>query len=53
MMKYGVSVPLVSQGAHIWNETIPTMIQKVLLKQMSAKQAAAEAAAEIRQAMRA
>jgi multiple sugar transport system substrate-binding protein len=53
MMKYGVSVPLVSQGARIWNETIPTMIQKVLLKQMSAKQAATEAAAEIRQAMRA
>ncbi len=53
MMKYGVSVPLVSQGARIWNETIPTMIQKVLLKQMSAKQAATEAAAEIQQAMRA
>lgn len=53
MMKYGVSVPLVSQGAHIWNETIPTMIQKVLLKQTSAKQAVTEAAAEIRQAMRA
>ncbi|SRR5579871_651369 len=53
MIQYGVNVPLVAQGAHIWNETIPTMIQKVLLKQTSPQQAAAEAAADVRQVMRA
>ena len=52
MVKYGVNVPLVAAGAHIWNETIPTMIQKVLLKQSSAQEAAAAAAADVRQAMR-
>ena len=53
MVKYGVNVPLVSAGAHIWNETIPTMIQKVLLKQASAQEAASAAAADVRQAMHA
>ena len=52
MVKYGVNVPLVSQGAHIWNETIPTMLQKVLLKQASAQEAASAAAADVKQSMR-
>jgi len=52
MVKYGVNVPLVSAGAHIWNETIPTMLQKVLLKQASPQEAASAAAADVKQSMK-
>lgn len=51
MMPYGVNVPLVTQGAQIWNETIPTMIQNVLAKTMTPKQAAANAESQINQIM--
>jgi multiple sugar transport system substrate-binding protein len=51
MMPYGVNVPLVPQGSQIWNQTIPTMIQNVLTKAMSPKQAAADAESKIQQIM--
>lgn len=51
MMPYGTNVPLVTQGAQIWNYTIPNMIQSVLLKKSSAQDAAKEAAAQIKQIM--
>jgi multiple sugar transport system substrate-binding protein len=51
MMPYGVNVPLVTQGAQIWNETIPTMIQNVLTKSMTPRQAAANAESQINQIM--
>jgi multiple sugar transport system substrate-binding protein len=51
MMPYGVNVPLVPQGAQIWNQTIPTMIQNVLTKAMAPKQAAANAESQIQQIM--
>lgn len=51
MMQYGVNVPLVTQGAQIWNETIPTMIQQVLLKKATPQQAASQAADSIKQLM--
>ena len=51
MMPYGVNVPLIPQGSQIWNQTIPTMIQNVLTKAMSPKQAAASAESQIQQIM--
>ena len=51
MMPYGVNVPLVAQGSQIWNQTIPAMIQNVLTKSMTAKQAAANAESQIDQIM--
>jgi multiple sugar transport system substrate-binding protein len=51
MMSYGVNPPLVAQGAQIWNAIIPTMIQNVLLKKLSPKDAAKDAAAGIKQIM--
>ncbi|MDQ2831131.1 MAG: hypothetical protein M3Y74_19045, partial [Chloroflexota bacterium] len=47
MMTYGVNVPLVAQGAQIWSQTIPSMIQRVLTKQQTPQQAASQAASEI------
>lgn len=51
MMRYGVNIPLVAQGAQIWNQTIPSMIQNVLSKSMTPKQAAANAESQINQIM--
>lgn len=51
MMQYGTNVPLVPQGAQIWNETIPTMIQQVLLKKASPQDAAKQAADQMKQIM--
>jgi multiple sugar transport system substrate-binding protein len=51
MMQYGVNVPLVAQGAQIWNQVIPSMIQRVLTKQMSPKDSAAQAASDVQQIM--
>ena len=48
MMPYGVNVPLLAQGAQIWNTIIPDMIQAVLTKQNSPKQAVAEAETSIK-----
>jgi multiple sugar transport system substrate-binding protein len=48
MMKYGVNVPLVAQGAQIWNQTIPSMIQRVLTKKQTPQQSAAQAESEIK-----
>ena len=53
MMQYGVNVPLVAQGAQIWNAVIPSMIQRVLTQQMSAKDSAAQAASDIQTIMKA
>jgi len=47
MMTYGVNVPLVAQGAQIWSQTIPSMIQRVLTKQQTPRQAAAQAGTEV------
>jgi len=47
MMTYGVNVPLVAQGAQIWSQTIPSMIQRVLTKQQTPQQAAAQAGTEV------
>ena len=51
MMPYGVNIPLVAQGAQIWNGIIPTMIQNVLLKKMTPKESAKAAADSIKQIM--
>jgi multiple sugar transport system substrate-binding protein len=51
MMPYGVNIPLVAQGAQIWNGIIPTMIQNVLLKKMTPKESARAAADSIKQIM--
>lgn len=48
MMPYGVNVPLLAQGAQVWNSIIPNMIQGVLTKQQSAQQAAAAAESSIK-----
>ncbi len=45
MLPYGVNVPLVTQGAQIWNTIIPAMIQQVLSGKSTPKEAAANAAA--------
>jgi multiple sugar transport system substrate-binding protein len=49
MLPYGVNVPLVTQGAQIWNTIIPKMIQQVLSGQSTPKEAAAAAAAQVTQ----
>jgi multiple sugar transport system substrate-binding protein len=51
MLPYGVNVPLVPQGAQIWNTIIPIMIQQVLTGKASPKQAAQGAAEQVRQMM--
>ena len=51
MLPYGVNVPLVTQGGQIWNNTIPGMIQQVLAGGVSPKDAAAAAAAKVKQMM--
>jgi multiple sugar transport system substrate-binding protein len=51
MLPYGVNVPLVTEGAQIWNIVIPTMIQQVLTKTATAKDAASAAAGKVRQLM--
>lgn len=51
MLPYGVNVPLVTQGAQIWNTVIPIMIQEVLTQKATPKQAAANAASKIKEMM--
>ena len=51
MLPFGVNVPLVPQSGQIWNYTVPGMIQQVLGGHVSAKDAAAAAAAQIKQMM--
>ncbi|MGH7155269.1 MAG: extracellular solute-binding protein, partial [Acetobacteraceae bacterium] len=51
MLPYGVNVPLVPQGAQIWNTIIPIMIQQVLTGRASPKEAATNAANQIHQMM--
>ena len=51
MLPYGVNVPLVTQGAQIWNNTIPGMIQQVLTGRATPKEAANMAAEQVRQMM--
>ncbi len=51
MLPYGVNVPLVTQGAQIWNSIIPGMIQQVLSDKASPDSAAAAAAGQVRQIM--
>ena len=51
MLPYGVNVPLVTQGAQVWNNTIPGMIQQVLSGRATPKDAAAAAASQVRQLM--
>jgi len=47
MLPYGVNVPLVTQGAQIWNTIIPAMIQQVLTGRSTPKEAAAAAASQV------
>lgn len=51
MLPFGVNVPLVTQGAQIWNNTIPGMIQQVLTGRATPKEAATTAAEQVRQMM--
>ncbi len=51
MLPYGVNVPLVPQGAQIWNTVIPTMIQQVLTGAATPKVAAKNAADQVRRIM--
>jgi multiple sugar transport system substrate-binding protein len=51
MLPYGVNVPLVTQGAQIWNTIVPGMIQQVLSGKATPKQAASAAADQVRQMM--
>ena len=51
MLPYGVNVPLVTEGAQIWNLIVPGMIQQVLSRTASPKDAANAAAAKVRQLM--
>ncbi len=51
MIPFGVNVPLVPQGAQIWNSVIPTMIQQVLTNAASPKEAAKSAAEQVRRIM--
>jgi multiple sugar transport system substrate-binding protein len=47
MLPFGVNVPLVTQGAQIWNTIVPHMIQQVLSGQSTPKEAAAAAASQV------
>jgi maltose-binding protein MalE len=51
MLPFGVNVPLVTQGAQIWNNTIPGMLQQVLSGRSTPKEAAAAAASQVQQMM--
>ena len=51
MLPFGVNVPLVTQGAQIWNNIIPGMIQQVLSGRSTPKDAAAAAASQVKQLM--
>jgi multiple sugar transport system substrate-binding protein len=51
MLPYGVNVPLVTQGAQIWNMIIPNMIQQVLAGNATPKEAASAAARKVSQLM--
>ncbi len=51
MLPYGVNVPLVTQGAQIWNTIVPAMIQQVLSGKSTPKDAASAAANQVRQIM--
>ena len=51
MLPYGVNVPLVPQGAQIWNTIIPMMIQQVLTGRATPKEAAANAAGQVKEMM--
>jgi multiple sugar transport system substrate-binding protein len=51
MLPYGVNVPLVPQGAQIWNTIIPRMIQQVLSGRSAPKEAAAAAATQVSRMM--
>lgn len=51
MLPYGVNVPLVTQGAQIWNIIIPRMIQQVLSGRSTPKEAATAAASQVTQMM--
>jgi len=47
MLPYGVNVPLVTQGAQIWNTIVPAMIQQVLSGRSTPKEAATAAASQV------
>ena len=49
--RHGVNVPLVPQGAQIWNMIVPAMIQQVLTGTATAKEAASAAAGKVSQLM--
>lgn len=51
MLPYGVNVPLVTQGAQIWNTIVPMMIQQVLTGKSTPKEAAANAASQVKEMM--
>ena len=51
MLPHAVNVPLVPQGAQIWNLIVPTMIQQVLAGQSTPKEAASAAASKVSQLM--
>jgi multiple sugar transport system substrate-binding protein len=51
MLPYGVNVPLVTQGAQIWNTIIPAMIQQVLSGKSTPKEAATAAASQVTRMM--
>ena len=51
MLPYAVNVPLVPQGAQIWNMIVPAMIQQVLAGQGTPKEAAGAAAGKVSQLM--
>ncbi|HTU53078.1 MAG TPA: sugar ABC transporter substrate-binding protein [Acetobacteraceae bacterium] len=51
MLPYGVNVPLVAEGAQIWNAIVPQMIQEVLSGRSTPKDAASAAAGQVRELM--
>jgi ABC-type glycerol-3-phosphate transport system substrate-binding protein len=51
MLPFGVNVPLVTQGAQIWNTIIPAMIQQVLSGRSTPKEAATAAASQVTRMM--
>ncbi len=51
MLPYGVNVPLVTQGAQIWNTIVPRMIQQVLSGRSTPQEAASAAASQVTQMM--
>jgi multiple sugar transport system substrate-binding protein len=51
MLPFGVNVPLVPQGAQIWNTVVPIMIQQVLTGKATPKEAAQSAAEQVKQMM--